>query len=326
MRCLTYLLFLFIRFADAAFIDQFTGARALGMSGAVSAVSNRADGVIVNPATLINISSRQLTATTARLHAGLGDRSQLSQHILAYGYSNPVDQLGNKASESLGIVLKRLSAETPRRLLYSETLLIVGGAKKFGWGTAKMGQYAKEIILGVSAKVLNWDTAPTIGANETIIQNLPGRTQLSIDLGGLFRPSPNVPVAFCIQNVNRPNIASQRSDSQSDGAPIKQPVYLDRMVSIGIGVLGEQAVWDMDLLFRPSEVDVRVGMEYWFKEQKTALRFGFSLENLAWGTNLTLGGSYHPTDSFTLDYGFMYPVSGIAQTWGSHRFSIVYDY
>ena len=67
--------------AEAAFIDQFSGARALGMSGASSAVANRADGVIVNPATLINIQSRQLTATTARLHAGLQDQSQLSHHL-----------------------------------------------------------------------------------------------------------------------------------------------------------------------------------------------------------------------------------------------------
>lgn len=325
LKWLTCVFLLSIRLADAAFLDQFTGARALGMSGAVSAVANRADGVIVNPATLINISSRQLTATTARLHVGLKDRSQLVQHVLAYGYSSE-DPIREKTRESIGVLLKRLSADAPRRLLYSETLLVIGGAKEFSWGSAEVGQLEKKLVLGVSAKVLNWDTAPTIGANETIIQNLPGRTQLGVDIGGLFRPSPNVPIAFCVQNVNRPDIASRRPSSENGVSDSTQSVYLDRIVSIGIGVVGQQTVWDMDLQFRPNEVDVRVGIEYWLTEQKTAVRFGFRLENLAWGTNLTLGSSYHPTDNFTLDYGFIYPVSGIAETLGSHRFSIVYDY
>ena len=82
----------------------------------------------------------------------------------------------------------------------------------------------------------------------------------------------------------------------------------------------------MDLVFRPKEVDVRVGLEYQAKDRKTAIRGGFRLENLAWGTNFTLGGSYRPTEKFTLDYAFIYPISGISQTYGSHRFSLVYDY
>ncbi|MDP7278662.1 MAG: hypothetical protein QGG39_02095, partial [Candidatus Poribacteria bacterium] len=43
---LTWALMLTVGLAEAAFIDQFSGARALGMSGAISAVANRADGVM----------------------------------------------------------------------------------------------------------------------------------------------------------------------------------------------------------------------------------------------------------------------------------------
>jgi len=315
--------------AEAAFIDQFSGARALGMSGAISAVANRADGVMVNPATLINIQSRQLTATTARLHAGLQDQSQLSQHLLGFGYNvEGQAQKQTTVQECLGILLKRFSATTANRLLYSENYLVISGARDFRWGqkeTAQKGAGDKHLALGLSVKILNWDTAPTIGANETIIEDLAGRTQLSFDVGGLFFPSPNVPIALSVQNLNRPNIASHRTANENlDSA--SRPSYLTRILTLGIGVVGQRTIWDMDLVFRPKEVDVRVGLEYQAKDQKTAIRGGFRLENLAWGTNFTLGGSYRPTEKFTLDYAFIYPISGISQTYGSHRFSLVYDY
>ena len=315
--------------AEAAFIDQFSGARALGRSGAISAVANRADGVMVNPATLINIQSRQLTATTARLHAGLQDQSQLSQHLLGFGYNvEGQAQKQTTVQECLGILLKRFSATTANRLLYSENYLVISGARDFRWEqkeTAQKGAGDKHLALGLSVKILNWDTAPTIGANETIIEDLAGRTQLSFDVGGLFFPSPNVPIALSVQNLNRPNIASHRTANENlDSA--SRPSYLTRILTLGIGVVGQRTIWDMDLVFRPKEVDVRVGLEYQAKDQKTAIRGGFRLENLAWGTNFTLGGSYRPTEQFTLDYAFIYPISGISQTYGSHRFSLVYDY
>ena len=50
------------------------------------------------------------------------------------------------------------------------------------------------------------------------------------------------------------------------------------------------------------------------------------LENLAWGTNLTLGAGYKPSDSSRIDYAFIYPVNTISDTLGSHRVSIVYNF
>jgi hypothetical protein len=59
---------------------------------------------------------------------------------------------------------------------------------------------------------------------------------------------------------------------------------------------------------------------------RALLRVGFKLENLAWGTNITLGGSIRPGDAIRLDYAFVFPVGNIEATLGSHRVSVVYDF
>ena len=63
-----------------------------------------------------------------------------------------------------------------------------------------------------------------------------------------------------------------------------------------------------------------------FYDESLILRGGFRLENLAWGTNLTIGGGYRPFRYLRIDYGFLFPIGGIRDTAGSHRFSVVYDF
>ena len=93
-----------------------------------------------------------------------------------------------------------------------------------------------------------------------------------------------------------------------------------------MGIVAENFTWGMDLVFREGEVDVKVGIESQFYEESLILRGGFRLENLAWGTNLTVGGGYRPFRNLRIDYGFLFPIGGIRDTAGSHRFSVVYDF
>ena len=145
----------------------------------------------------------------------------------------------------------------------------------------------------------------------------PGRSRFALDVGMIFRPSPKIPIALALQNLNTPNIVSTNS-LVTENLPLQ--------VMLGIGIVANNSTWGMDLVFKESEVDVKVGIESRFYKDSVTVRGGFRLENLAWGTNLTLGGGYRPIKSFRIDYGFLFPIGGIRDTWGSHRFSVVYDF
>ena len=294
----------------AAFEDGFIGARAFAMGGAFTAIGEESDGLLVNPASIANLkhqpesreSAQQLSATTARLHVGLSDETSISQNLISYAYSRPT-------RGALGILWKRLNVGE----LYSENYLLLGLGKSYEFGSKEK----RRISLGGAFKLLNWDTAPTIGADGAVVEDLPGRSRLALDVGMIFRPSPNIPIALSLQNLNTPNIASADSLSAED---------LPLQVMLGMGIVANNSTWGMDLVFRESEVDVKVGIESQFYEESVILRGGFRLENLAWGTNLTLGGGYRPFESLRVDYGFLFPIGGIRDTAGSHRFTVVYNF
>ena len=294
----------------AAFEDGFIGARAFAMGGAFTAIGEESDALLVNPASIAHLKPRfesresvqQLSATMARLHVGLTDETSITQNLISYTYCRPTQG-------ALGLLWKRLNAGD----LYAENYLLVGASKSYAFGAKEK----RHISVGGAFKLLNWDTAPTIGADGAVVEDLPGRSRLALDLGMIFRPSPNIPIALSLQNLNTPNIASTNSIS-TENLPLQ--------VMLGIGIVANNFTWGMDLVFRESEVDVKVGIESQFYEESLILRGGFRLENLAWGTNLTLGGGYRPFRNLRIDYGFLFPIGGIRDTAGSHRFSVVYDF
>ena len=294
----------------AAFEDGFIGARAFAMGGTFTAIGDESDGLLVNPASISNLrqpsgsrqSAQQLSATMARLHIGLSDETSITQNLVSYAYSRPT-------RGALGLLWKRLNVSQ----LYSENYVLVGLSKSYDLGAEEK----RRISLGGAVKLLNWDTAPTIGADGAVVEDLPGRSRLSLDVGVIFRPSANIPIALSLQNLNTPNIASTDS-------PVTENLPLQ--VTLGIGIVAKNSTWGMDLVFKESQVDVKVGIEHQLNGESLTLRGGFRLENLAWGTNLTLGGGYRPFKSLRIDYGFLFPIGGIENTYGSHRFSIVYDF
>ena len=286
----------------AAFNDQFSGARAYSMGGASTAAMNDADGLLVNPASISNISGQQFSATMAALHVGLSDETSITQNLVAYANSHP--KLG-----AVGLVWKRLNVSQ----LYAENYVILGASKNYRIGR-KSNRY---FSIGVSGKFLNWETVPTLGANGVPLEDLPGRSQFSVDMGIVFRSASNIPIAVSVQNLNSPDIASSLS-SVNEKLPVR--------TTLGIGILRRNSAWCADLVFSGHEVDVRVGLEYQFYSEKLAVRGGLRLENLAWGTNLTVGAGFRPSERTRIDYGFVLPNSGIQATFGSHRFSVVYDF
>ena len=299
-------------YANAAFDDDFTGARARGMGGAFTALADDADGLLTNPAGLSHISAKpsrelgtaqQLTATMATLYAGLSDGSSITQNLVGYAHSQP--QKG-----AIGFIWKRLSVSN----LYSENIFAIGLAKQYSFG---VDEKMRILSVGGTIRLLHWSAIPIIGADGGIIEDIHGRTNIGFDAGLIFRPAASTPIAIALHNLNRPNIASEN-------ASIREQLPIS--VQLGIAASGENATWAMDLVFIRTQVDVRTGFEWQLYQDVFTIRMGFRLENLAWGTNVTFGASFRPNNSVRIDYAFVYPVGNVMDTFGSHRVSIVYDF
>ena len=292
----------------AAFRDNFLGARSVGMGGAYTAMADDADGALVNPAGLSAIEGQQMIATMSALHVGLSDDSLISHNILGYAHQW-------KGVGTLGVVWKRLGAGG----LYSENVLALSLARAFGFYFSRAeGERRKNISLGATLNLMSWDSAPTVGADGRIVEDLPGWRGISFDVGIAVRPAENVSVAVALQNVNRPNIVSSELSKVEEKLPMA--------ARMGVAAMGEKVVWAMDMILRDGQIDLRGGVERQAYGENILLRIGFSLENLAWGTNVTLGAGYKPKSSLRLDYAFVYPVNTILDTLGSHRISMVYDF
>jgi hypothetical protein len=292
----------------AAFRDNFLGAKSMGMGGAYTALADDVDGALVNPAGLSLVEGEQIIATTAALYVGLSDDSLISHNML--GYAHQQEKVG-----TLGVVWKRLGADG----LYTENVLSLSFARDFSFRLTKKEENGrKNVSFGTTLNLMNWDSAPTVGADGRVVEDLPGWSGVSFDLGIVVWPSENIPVAVSLQNVNRPNIVSAELSQVSEKLPLT--------TRMGVAAIGEKLTWAMDIMLREGQIDLRGGVERLSYNGSLILRMGFSLENLAWGTNIALGGGYRISDAVRVDYAFVYPVNTILDTLGSHRVSIVYDF
>ena len=305
--CLVFcVLCLFPSSSEGAFRDNFLGARSVAMGGAYTALADDADGALVNPAGLSNIEGQQIIAALSALHVGLSDDSFISQNILGYAYRQ-------RRAGTLGIVWKRLAASD----LYFENVLALSFSRAFGFYLTKSeDDRGKNLFLGGTLNLMSWDSAPTIGADGEVIEDLPGWRGLGFDFGLTVWPSENIPVALALQNINRPDVASNVSEVEE-----RLPIA----TRMGVAAIGEDITWAMDMILRDGQIDLRTGLEKRYGQNFT-IRGGFSLENLAWGTNFTLGAGYKPGEFTRIDYAFVYPVNTILSTLGSHRISVTYDF
>jgi hypothetical protein len=304
--CLILFDICFVSISQGAFEDDFLGAKSMAMGGAYTALADEADGALVNPAGLSMVEKHQIVAAAAALYAGLSEDPIISQNILGYAYKQ--GNIGN-----FGVAWKRLTAGE----LYSENIVALSVARDFRFYFRESEEERrKNLSLGVSLNIMNWDSGPTVGSDGRIVEDLPGWRGFGINLGLVIWASENIPVALSFQNINMPDIASDVS-AEDERLPLK--------ARMGVAAISENINWAMDMIFSEGELDLRVGLERRY-DPTFRIRAGFSLENLAWGTNFTLGAGYYPTHRMRIDYAFVYPINTILDTLGSHRVSITYNF
>jgi hypothetical protein len=304
----------------AAFEDLGCGARPLGMGNAFCAVANDANAFLYNPAGLAQLERIQISTMYANLFPGLSDGSGISNNFIAIAYPIP-DAVGESwysknGLGTLGFGWFNLGVNSdPQRsgASYKEDTYIFSYAK-----TLEMFSF------GISVKILAKEYGESYWTSlNPVFDKARNAYGVGIDFGLMYKsPDNKLALGLQVSDFNEPNIRL------SDASPVPMAIRLGVGYKIGsvFGGTIEDITTAFDFTNRDRDYKFYSGVEGWFMEKNIALRFGFGT-----GSNLfssvSLGASYQLTEEtynndFRIDYAFVYPLSGLQPTGGTHRISL----
>ena len=282
--------------AFAAFEDVDAGARATAMSGAFAAQSEGVSSLFYNPAGIMGLTRYEAALSQEKLFMGLSDGSSLLRGGLAFGA--PLVLRGSYwGSAAFG--WDTLSLDS----LYSESRMRLGYAYPVkeniwvGLALARLGvTYGSDAYTKLNPVLT--------GASQ--------KSAMGIDLGVIYSMEA-MDLGLSIQNANEPDLG------------IKYPNKVDRKISLGLALKRETFTWDFDLVVSGKDLRLKSGAEIPIMAKtlnnRVQARGGFSLGSRDYRA-ASVGFGYG-AGSYRVDYSFVYPLSGISGTMGSHQFSVV---
>ena len=279
----------------AAFEDIDTGARATAMSGAYAAQSEGVSSLFYNPAGIIGMTRYEAVLSQEKLFMGLTDGSSLSRGGLAIGA--PV-VLKGKYWGSAAFGWDTLSLDS----LYSESRMRLGYARPVkdniwvGFALARLGvTYGSDGYTAVNP----------------VLASATGKSAMGIDLGVIYS-RPAMDLGLSIQNANEPDLG------------IKYPNKVPRKISLALARKRDGFTLDFDLAFSGSDLRLKTGAEIPLMAEKfksrVQARGGFSLGSRDYRS--ASAGFGYSGGAYRVDYSFVYPLSGISGTMGSHQLGV----
>ncbi|MEK6645409.1 MAG: hypothetical protein AABY84_01865 [Candidatus Firestonebacteria bacterium] len=275
-----------IGYAD--FEDLGVGARSFGMGNAFSALANDASAIYYNPAGLTNIKNAQIMTAYDRLYLGLSDKS-----ILGDGFVSVVSPL----DEVTGIGISYVNFHLVN--YYQEhTFVLSYGNKIFSQLSA--GINVKGLSRGLSEDIYT-------KVDPLFLEKGYTKTNFSFDTGLLYRPFPSYSFALTAYNINQPDLGLKDKD------------IVPMSLKLGFAYRYHASDFVVDFAYTNKDWDVYFGTENWFFERCFALRGGVKTGSRA-DNDLSVGIGYN-SGNIQFDYAVQYPLSGIKNTFGSHRIS-----
>lgn len=285
--------------AFGAFEEYLPGARAAGMGNAFAPIADDANATMANPAGLGWIEHQEFTSGYGRLYAGLWDGSSLATSFL--GFVQPL-HWNRRHLGTLGIGWVNFSLVQ----FYSEETLALAYGKEIGASWGVPGFYA-----GASIKSLRHTfrigADPTASANPFFSAYGTSAGAVGADVGLLYRIRRKVSLSYNVRNLSRPDVGLKDKDPVSPSAEMGFAWHhLEGNLAFQVEHRGGLQI-------------LHSGAERWFWDNRIAARAGVLAGNreLKQGT---LGFGLR-TPSFSLDYAFRLPLSGIEFTRNTHRIS-----
>lgn len=279
--------------------DREMGARALGMGDAFSALACSVDALNYNPAGLALGEDPRVALEYANRYPGMDDGSIQENHL---AFAFPL-----KSQFGLGIGWNNRNIPS----VYSENEFLAGvGCQPWTDRMFWTGATIKFFYQGYS-------DSQSLAANP-YFGGKSGAYGVGLDWGALvevikensFRPW--VRAGLQLNNLNEPDLGLRNESRQ----------FLEARLGAAAGY-GE---WDgaLDLVYSNHRVEYHAGLEKWFQKKQWGVRTGF-LAGQDLGLTWSTGGSYafkFSQADLRLEYAFLFPVTGLQQTWGTHRLSL----
>jgi len=286
----------------ADFEDLGVGARPIGMGNAYTALADDVNAIYYNPAGLAQLDECQFTSGYGKLYWGLDDGSNLGSGFV--GYAHPLYHWGTLGAGWLNLGLQGLYQENSFIFSYGNSLkkrLLAGFNLKLLYKKYGKTPYTENALI---------DGGPGVsGERDPVFSKGYSRTGFSSDLGLLYRFNREYSLGLALIDINQPHM--DLKDNKS-GVPIG--------VRSGFLYNSDFLTFAFDTTFRNGDVNVYSGVEKWFLKRTFGARAGLGVGSRSF-SNLALGASYTKY-LFQLDYAFIYPLSGIRDTYGSHRISL----
>lgn len=301
--------------AHAAFDEPGAGARGAGMANAQTAVADDAAAAFFNPAGLVQVGERRLTAEQGEYARGLTDGSGLTGTF--FGYTHPVV----RGETVISAGFRRFGVSD---LIEERTYLIGMGRRLRVNGDSLAGV----LSIGANAKMLERafvggaagdnafnDTGVATGRADPVLAGNPSATTFGFDVGAMYQWGPRLQttIAGAILNANRPDIGIRGTDR------------IPSVLKLGIshrplwGLLSAE-VRRAERLAGKTDNDLAIGVERYFRagyRSAFTLRGGYATGSRGYRA-MTVGAGYH-LGRFDIDYAFSFPVGNLAKLDGQQN-------
>ena len=298
---LTFLvIFLFYLPVSADFSYIGVGAGPQGMANAYTCMSDSVYGLYYNPGGLAFIRSSELTIDYARLYYGLKDNSTLFNGFA--GYAAPLQNNFVFGAGWQNFSLLEYYTENSMYLSLSKQI-----ATGFGFGINV--KFLSETY-SLDAYAMN-DPVFGNGAKNSV-------NAVTIDQGILWNFYPDMFIGFSIINLTQPNVGL----SEQDSLPI--------ILNLGIALRKDYSYENLsnyciDITYSDNDYRIKPGLEVWTYKKRFAFRTGFEISATKQYSGASLGTSINFVYG-QLDYSFSLPLTGIKETQGTHKISILYRF
>jgi tetratricopeptide (TPR) repeat protein len=306
--------------ARAAYDDVGVSARVTGLGQAYTAVADDVYASYYNPAGLATLDRREFATTYSRLLTGLSDGSNIQNSFLAYAHPLADGRNGTVAAAFNYFTLDSL---------YRESSLFASYGRRLS-----REDRPDPIFVGASAKLLNRtlggagvasssidNTGQRTGVADPVLQSN-SRTNFDADFGVLWRVQPRWSLGLDVQHLLEPNIAFSSGETDKLGRNVKLGgAYHTPFTTLST---------DLDFNAAPDgslDKIVAVAAEKWLPTLlygAFAVRAGMGLGSRDY-RQLSTGLSYK-IHRMQIDYGFAFPVGGLASTNGTHRIGLTWRF
>ena len=288
-----------------SFDELNIGARPQGLGGAFVAISDDANALFYNPAGISNLKKSELTSNYGRLFLGLDDNSAIGTSFI--GYAHPTEKFGTPGISWYNLSLSGLYDETAIALSYgypfnkyiSAGITVENLSRAFG-----NDDYTKTAINTTGDTRLDKEGI----SGDPVFDKAKKSSVMTGDVGLLYSYSKNISFGISAKNITQPDIGLLNTDKLS-------AVYRG-----GFAYKGDDELFSFETVSKDDDINFLTGAEKWFSQKNLCVRGGLSLGSRRFRT-ISVGSSVR-FDNFSFDYAFLWPLSGIKDTLGTHKIAL----